>query len=261
VALLRGLQHIAIMNDMRVISRRNALALGVGAAAFAVSSPVRAGTGFALVELFTSQGCSSCPPADAYMEELRHEKGVLALSYNVDYWDYLGWRDTLAAPEHSQRQYDYAKSRGDMDVYTPQAIVNGGNHFIGADRKKIAPAITTAQAASASWTPVTIAEKGSEISVSIAAGKAPPEATVWFMAVAPSVKVKIDRGENSGKEIVYSNVVRKLLPMGMWDGADTKLTFKKDSVLTKDSKACVAIVQEGKAGRILGLGRWGEIGV
>ncbi|MFN0193067.1 MAG: DUF1223 domain-containing protein [Aestuariivirga sp.] len=249
------------MNGTCAINRRNVLALGVGAAALAAGSPVRAGSGFALVELFTSQGCSSCPPADAYMEELRHEKGVVALSYNVDYWDYLGWRDTLAASEHSQRQYDYAKARGDMDVYTPQAIVNGGNHYIGADRKKIAPAIVSAQTDSASWTSVTISESGSEIVVGIAAGKAPPEATVWFTAIAPSVKVKIDRGENSGKEIVYSNVVRKLLPIGMWHGADTKLSFKKDSVLTKDSKACVAIVQEGKAGRVLGMGRWGEIGV
>jgi hypothetical protein len=261
MALLNALPHIVNMTEVHSVNRRGVLALGLGTMAFAAGSPARAGGGVALVELFTSQGCSSCPPADVYMEELRHEKGVIALSYNVDYWDYLGWRDTLAAPEHSQRQYNYARARGDMDVYTPQAIVNGGNHFVGADRKRIASAIVAGQAESASWTPVSISENGSEISVSIAAGRAPPEATVWFTAVAPIVKVKIGRGENSGRELVYTNVVRKLLPIGMWHGTDTTLSFGKDSVLTNDSRACVVIVQEGKAGRVLGLGRWGEIGV
>jgi hypothetical protein len=239
-------------------NRRNVLALGAGAAALA-AAPALAGEGIAVVELFTSQGCSSCPPADAFMEELRREKNLVALSFNVDYWDYLGWRDTLAAAEHSQRQYDYAKARGDMDVYTPQLIVNGRAHYVGSDRKKILPAIETARAGSAGWTKVKLAEQGTEIAVEIMAGKAPPDATVWFMAVAPSVTVRIERGENSGKNITYGNVVRKLVPLGMWNGHDVKMSFRKDSVMTKDAKACVAIVQEGKAGPILGAGFWGEI--
>jgi hypothetical protein len=94
-----------------------------------------------IVELFTSQGCSSCPPADAFLEELKAGPGVVALSYHVDYWDYLGWRDTLGSPEYSQRQYDYAKSRGDMNVYTPQTIINGGSHFVGSQKSKVSAGI------------------------------------------------------------------------------------------------------------------------
>ena len=106
-----------------MLTRRSFVAIGAAAMlakpAFAtVKRPV-------ILELFTSQGCSSCPPADAFFKVLKDEPGVVALSYHVDYWDYLGWRDTLGGAEFSQRQYDYAKSRGDKDVYTPQTIVNG----------------------------------------------------------------------------------------------------------------------------------------
>src|SRR5690606_18754396 len=86
--------------------------------------------GRAIVELFTSQGCSACPPADELLRELAQKPGVVALTYNVDYWDYLGWKDTLASPENSKRQREYAERRGDRDVYTPQLIINGQTHTV-----------------------------------------------------------------------------------------------------------------------------------
>src|SRR4051812_34592771 len=117
-----------MMEQGPLFTRRNVLVMG--AAACAASSAHAATPSHPCVaELFTSQGCSSCPPADALVPELRAMPNVIVLTYNVDYWDYLGWRDTLGNPAHSQRQYDYAKSRGDMDVYTPQIIVDGGSHY------------------------------------------------------------------------------------------------------------------------------------
>ncbi|MHA1189152.1 MAG: DUF1223 domain-containing protein, partial [Alphaproteobacteria bacterium] len=103
---------------------------------FATSGPVSAGPK-AVVELFTSQGCSSCPPADKYVGDLVDREDVIALSLPVDYWDYLGWKDTLARPENTRRQYEYANARGDNRVYTPQIIVNGGEHFVGSSRKSV----------------------------------------------------------------------------------------------------------------------------
>src|SRR5689334_15138012 len=126
------------------LTRRNMLAFGAAAvlakpAFAAVKRPV-------IVELFTSQGCSSCPPADAYLKTLKEQPDVLALSYHVDYWDYLGWRDTLGGAEFSERQYDYAESRGDKNVYTPQMIINGGKDFVGSQRGLVSSAIAAASA-------------------------------------------------------------------------------------------------------------------
>ena len=98
-----------------------------------------------LVELFTSQGCSSCPPADKLAAELMKQPGVTVVSFNVDYWDYLGWRDTLAKPEYTTRQMDYAHSRGDNDVYTPQMVINGAAHVVGSNQTAVVDAIASAR--------------------------------------------------------------------------------------------------------------------
>ena len=130
------------MQDSFELTRRSLLALAAGAVAAGAAGRVKADTVRpAIVELFTSQGCSSCPPADAFMAEVRAMKDVVALTYNVDYWDYRGWRDTLAAPENSKRQYKYAKARGDMDVYTPQMIIDGTSHVVGSQKMAVIAAI------------------------------------------------------------------------------------------------------------------------
>jgi hypothetical protein len=248
------------MNEHQSITRRQALILGAGLLA-GTTVAARAQSHWSVVELFTSQGCNSCPPADAFMRELVKTPNVLGLSFNVDYWDYLGWRDTLASAEYSQRQYDYAKSRGDMDVYTPQIVVDGRSHYVGSNRGAVGAALKrSASLAPARWLPVKIEETAREIAVSVEGKADMPEATLWLMAIAPRVDVKIEKGENSGKTITYSNVVRKLVPAGMWHGDAVNVSLPKNAILGRDCKGCVALLQSGHVGPVIGAGAWGEVG-
>jgi hypothetical protein len=237
------------------------LALAAGAAACAIRPAFAGAARPVVVELFTSQACSSCPAADALMGELRQMQGVIVLSYNVDYWDYLGWRDTLASPEKSQRQYDYAKARGDMDVYTPQVVVDGGSHYRGSNKSVILAAIARARAA----TPqnpigISLTANEHEFIVEIGKGAVAQDATLWLMPFAPSIAVKIEKGENAGKDIVYYNVVRKLVPAGMWHGAAMTLTLPKQDILLPDCRGAAALLQQGEHGPILAAATWGETG-
>jgi hypothetical protein len=243
-----------------LVSRRRTFALGAGAALASLGWPGRAANHArpVVVELFTSQGCSSCPPADAFLKDLKEMKGIIAISLHVDYWDYLGWRDTLGDKAFSQRQYDYAHRRGDMDVYTPQMIVNGEKYFVGSNRREIMAAIEATRAApDPLWVPLTIAHAGSEIVITADAVANAPEATLWLMPTAPAITVKIARGENAGRDIAYYNVARKIVPAGMWKGAAMKLALPVDGVFTADSKACVALLQTGTLGRVIGAASWG----
>src|SRR6266508_2641313 len=185
-------------------NRRQILTLGAGASIAWFPWPVRAEVGArpVVIELFTSQGCSSCPPADAFMQELKSMKGVIAISLHVDYWDYLGWRDTLGDAAYSRRQHDYARWRNDEDVYTPQMVIDGANHFVGSDKSSVRAAIKRAQAAIPSlWVPITLSGTGKELIVAIEAHEKAPESTLWLMSIAPSIAIKIVRGENAGREI------------------------------------------------------------
>lgn len=247
------------MRHASTLSRRGLLAAGAGLGLSAVCAPARAEEALVVVELFSSQGCSSCPPADNFLTELRNLPRVLALTFHVDYWDYLGWKDTLAAPEFSQRQYDYAKARGDMDVYTPQLIVNGERHFVGSQRDQVKAAI-----AAAHRTPLpvamTLGRDKKEVVIEVGAGEAGVEGTVWLMPVMPNMRSKILKGEIAGMEIDYVNVVRKILPVGMWTGDAARFVLPVDGVIPPDCTSCVALLQTGKVGRILGAAAWGEIG-
>ena len=137
----------------------------------------------AVVELFTSQGCSSCPPADALIGELAKERDLVVMTMPVDYWDYLGWKDTLADPAFTARQKGYAKARGDGQVYTPQVVINGVSHAVGSDRSAIETA-TKAQPAGLS-VPVSVVEADGKVSVSVGpAGDAARSATLWLGTLA-----------------------------------------------------------------------------
>ena len=211
-----------------------------------------------VLELFTSQGCSSCPPADALLAELRLLPGVVALTYHVDYWDYLGWKDTLGAPEFSRRQYYYAKARGDMDVYTPQMVVNGGRHVVGNQKAKVMAEIEAARAEA--WpVPVKLHDGERDMTVEIGAGEISSDATLWLLPLTPRLKVKILKGEIAGHEIEYHNVVRKILPAGMWSGQAQKIMLPKEGVLPPDCTGCAALLQKGKLGPVLGAATWGDI--
>ena len=249
------------MKNLHSMSRRNCLALGAAAAASFIAGKAVAAAAApdVVVELFSSQGCSSCPPADRLLTELRAKPGVLALSYHVDYWDYLGWKDTLGSPEFSQRQYDYAKARGDMDVYTPQMIINGGKPMVGSQRSEVYAVLD--QSRQAQW-PVALnmTDDGNEIIVDCGVftgvGEAPGEATLWLMPILDEARVVIERGENSGQEIAYNNVVRKMMPAARWTGKASRMALPRDGLLPPDCTSCVALLQQGKLGRVLGAAKW-----
>ena len=203
----------------------------------------------AVIELFTSQGCSSCPPADKLLGELAADPSLVAVSLPVDYWDYLGWKDTLADSRFSARQKAYSRMRGDREVYTPQAVINGSVHVIGSDRSSIENAIgTTRKSDEVMSIPVTMTQAGKQITVSVAAAKKPPLAThgeVWICSISKAIPISIARGENHGKEITYHNVVRNLVKLGDWNGNPGSWTVPLDSVAHDGIDAAVAYVQDG----------------
>lgn len=232
-------------------------ALGV-CAIFAVVGPAHADPR-AVVELFTSQGCSSCPPADKIIGELARDPSIIALSMPIDYWDYLGWKDTLADARFSARQKAYSQMRGDRNVYTPQVIVNGSVHVLGSDRSKIEGAIgDTRKAESVMSVPVSMTLAGKQITVSVAASNKGPAAAhgeVWICSVSKAVPITIGRGENRGQKVTYYNVVRNLLKVGDWNGSSGSWTVPLENISREGVDAAVVYVQDGsrdKPGAMLG---------
>ena len=212
----------------------------------------------AVVELFTSQGCSSCPPADQIIGDLSKDPSIIALSMPIDYWDYLGWKDTLADSRFSARQRAYSRVRGDREVYTPQVIVNGSTHVIGSDRAGIERAIGKADKGPGVMSvPVTMSLSGKQINVSVAASK---ESTVshgevWICSIAKSVPIAITRGENRGQQVTYHNVVRNLLKVGDWTGRPESWTVPIENLTRDGVDGAVVYVQDGsreKPGPMLG---------
>jgi hypothetical protein len=207
----------------------------------------------AVVELFTSQGCSSCPPADTIIGELAKDPNVIALSLPIDYWDYLGWKDTLADSRFSARQKAYSRMRGDRDVYTPQVVVNGSTHVIGSDRARIEGAISETQKADGVMSvPVTMTLSGKQLTVSVAASNGSAAAAhgeVWICSVTKAVPITIGRGENRGREITYHNVVRSLLKVGDWNGISGSWTVPIENISREGVDAAVVFVQDGSRDR------------
>jgi hypothetical protein len=217
----------------------------------------RAGEPRAVLELFTSQGCSSCPPADRLVGQFANDPSVVALSVPIDYWDYLGWRDTLANPAHSARQRAYAHARGDGQVYTPQIVVNGSADALGSDQAAIERAITqTDRKTGVMSLPVVVAVNNGALNVSISdADKAPAAAEVWLCPLAKAVPVVIGRGENRGRTITYHNVVRNWLKLGTLNAAQSSWNVPIAQIKAEGIDAAAVMVQEGshdRPGIILG---------
>ena len=184
------------------------LASSIAIAALAGSLSVAQAEPRAVVELFTSQGCSSCPAADKLFGELAKDPSLVVMSLPIDYWDYLGWRDTLADPHNSARQRGYARERGDRQVYTPQAVVNGSIHVLGSDKGEIEQAVAQSRRnASPLRVAVTLTKADDKLTVSIPAGNEERRGgEVWACAIAKSMPVTVERGENRGHTITYHNV-------------------------------------------------------
>jgi len=210
----------------------------------------------AVIELFTSQGCSSCPTADAVLAQLAKRDDIIALSLSVDYWDYLGWKDTLASPKFTERQRAYGKVRGDGAIYTPQLVVNGLMHVNGSNEGEIGRLIDkTAKTLSASRVPIRLSQDKDKLVVEAGAappGATPKEATLWLAVIAKTVSVPIERGENQGKTITNNNVVRELIPIGMWNGKAMTVQLERRSFMQPGTDRCAVLLQQGHAGPIVG---------
>jgi hypothetical protein len=210
-------------------------------AGYAVSA--EAGTRPVVVELFTSQGCSSCPPANANLIELSKRSDVLALSFSVTYWDYLGWKDIFGKPEFTERQAVYEPALGEQGPFTPQMVIDGRASTVGFGLSEVEGLIATVRA-----NEEPSIELG-EGKVRIGAGKAPSDgADVWLIRYDPNlVKVPVERGENSGATLPHSHVVHALEHLGTWKGDASTFAVPVD---TKGLRTAI-LVQERRGGPIL----------
>jgi hypothetical protein len=209
----------------------------------------------AVIELFTSQGCSSCPAADKLLGEFVKDSSVIALSLPIDYWDYLGWKDTLASPLHTAKQRAYARSRGDREIYTPQAVVNGAVTVIGSDKSDIDEAIAQSHGR-AMTLPVRLTASAGKLTISVPDAKdGPTKGEVWIYGVATTVPVAIGRGENAGRTVTYYNVTRRFVKLGDWDGKAASWTIPADQIRGDGVDSAAVILQGGnsdKPGFMLG---------
>lgn len=202
-----------------------------------------------VVELFTSQGCSSCPPADALLNTYASRPGIMALSFAVDYWDHLGWKDTLASAKNTARQRSYAKSLGTGNVYTPQVVVNGEYQAVGSKKSEIEKAIALA-GQNRSGISLTASSDGKRVAIEVGASAKAVSSTVWLAIVLPETQVEVKRGENRGKTLAYHNVVRDISPIGMWGGSPMKVELPRSAVMQTGDR-CAVFLQAVDSGRIL----------
>jgi hypothetical protein len=221
-----------------------------------------AGEPRAVIELFTSQGCSSCPPADRLMGELAKDPSLVTMSLPVDYWDYLGWKDTLAQHGHSNRERAYASTRGDGQVYTPQVVVNGLVHVLGSDKAAIEQAIAQTRSNAAPLTvPVTMTVADGTVTVTVpATAGAHNSGEVWLCPITGKAQVAVGRGENHGRTLTYTNVVRRWVKLGDWTGKAESFSMPVNDLPNadyslKEIDRLAVIVQSGvatKPGLMLG---------
>lgn len=214
----------------------------------------------AVVELFTSQGCSNCPPADALLVEYSRQPDIVALSFPVNYWDYLGWKDTLAHADFTARQKEYAHARSDRQVFTPQMIVNGKKSCIGSDKAQIESAIQmTLKGRAKLPVDIDVSEQNGMVSISLTEVAEPVrrEASVWVLPVLRSQTVPIERGENKGKTVTYANVVRGLKRIGEWNGGSARFEVPAETARSGGDGYVVLLqsAQDDKPSLILGAAK------
>lgn len=203
----------------------------------------------AVLELFTSQGCSSCPAADKLLGELAKDPSVVAMSLSIDYWDYLGWKDTLGRPESTQRQKLYGKAFGKREVYTPQAVINGRVHVKGGKREAVMGALTEMENNGDGLSvDINVTRTGESVTIDAAAapsGKG--DAHLVLVHFDPMKPVTIERGENKGKTITYANPVTSVQTAGMWHGKAARFELPRSEV-NKDGGCAILLQQVNKQG-------------
>jgi hypothetical protein len=223
-----------------------------------------------VVELFTSQGCSSCPPADAFLGELAERKGLLVLSFHVDYWNYMGWKDPFSSPQMTHRQRTYAQHLGQRYVYTPQMVVDGAAEAEGGARAKIEALLVDARKVIDKKLPLRIGRGGiNEVKVILPARKpmgkksAREEAatdkasngTLWLVAYDDKHTTEIKKGENRGKTLSTHNVVRSLKPVATWKGKQSEVMLNLAEEIAAGYQNCAVLLQAGEGGPIIAAAR------
>jgi hypothetical protein len=225
----------------------------LGTAAFIVALPIAAQAAatepLVVVELFTSQGCSSCPPADAYLSELsRSRSDVLPLAFHVTYWNNLGWKDPFSFDAATQRQATYAARFGDGS-YTPEMVIDGRRGLVGSDRNSAEAAIAAEKKMHAMSAAVSATKADKNISITVGAGSG--NARVVLVGYDPEHRTSVGRGENNGRTLTESNVVRSIQLVGQWTGAPLELN------VPMPAGEKVAVILEGPDGGIVGAARVG----
>ena len=199
-----------------------------------------------VIELFTSEGCSSCPPADALLNSLAGRRDLLPLAFHVTYWNSLGWRDPYSMESATSRQTLYAARLGG-GTYTPEMVVDGRRGMVGSEGGQIAAAIEAARGAADAAIPVTLTRSGGGVSISVGKGEGP--ARIMLVGFDPRHQTQVGRGENSGRTLTESNIVRSIRTVGDYDGAATKISAARG----EGTEA--AVIVQARDGRILGAAR------
>ncbi len=236
---------------MTSLKKRTAVVamIGIGCAGLATmlraqSSGVR---GPAVVELFTSQGCSSCPPADALLGELSQNPNVVALAFHVDYWDSIGWRDRFAIPTATERQRRYVETLGLPSAFTPQVVVDGRGSFVGSDKRRILEAIREPL----DTIPIRVEVAGGELTVTVPRSGNRAGYEVNLVAYLPEAVTAVGRGENSGRTLKEFNIARQFRSLGVWNGQEAVFRAPLDSLPPEASRVAV-LLQQAQQGPIAG---------
>ena len=216
-----------------------------GAAPGAAVSPT-------VVELYTSQGCSSCPPADAFLGELSRRDDIIALSFHVDYWDYIGWRDPFASAEATARQRAYSQKLHPRYVYTPQMVIDGAAQEMGSRRDKVLRIIERESRSKRLRVPITAAAADGRLTVTIPAAAYENMAAVWIIEFDDEHVTRVKRGENQGRTIRNVNVVREIRRIGTWMGEPLELTVDLAGFSAEERDGCVVVLQPDEVGPVLG---------
>ncbi len=237
---------------MKFLSRLLVVVMVVAVGAGAAPADKRAGSPV-LVELFTSQGCSSCLPANALAGRLTRRDDLVVLSFHVNYWDYIGWRDPFATEATTGRQYHYAETLHERNVYTPQMVIAGMTPVVGSDEAAVMRAIDDASRRAPGGPQITVAHVGDRFRLSLGAGRYPgPPADVLLVLYDRRHETPVSRGENRGRTVVNHHVVRHIRPIGKWDGSAIQISLSESDVLGDDGRdGCVIIVQAAGQGPVI----------
>jgi hypothetical protein len=203
----------------------------------------------AVVELFTSEGCSSCPPAEAYIGELAQHKDVLALAFHVDYWDDLGWKDPFSLKSSTDRQYAYSRVIGRSSVYTPQVVIDGKDQFVGTDHQHIGKAL----ALSRTGVPLRIALDPQDLVIELSAVEKASPSEVLLVPYVRKATSSIGRGENAGRTLKEFNIVRGISDLGRWNGDPASFRAPLSS-LPRDATDVAVLVQSIDRHQVIGAG-------